>query len=67
MINPRGSLREVSSTLVPELKAAGWKIVVNPKKDYYPELDQDNKNNLLGVTDVTEDVNQNNTLVYDEV
>lgn len=67
MINTGGNVRYVSNTLVPELKAMGWHIVVNPKREYYPELDQANKNNLLGVIDVTEDVNQNNALVYDEV
>lgn len=45
MINPRGSLREIQAMMVPELKAQGWRVVVNPKRDYFPELDEANKNN----------------------
>lgn len=35
-----GGLRYIPEYLVPELQKKGWKVVVNPKRNYYPELDQ---------------------------
>lgn len=40
MISIDGGLRHMPEYLVPELQKKGWKIIVNPKRNYYPELDQ---------------------------
>lgn len=40
MISIDGGLRQIPEYLVPELQKKGWKIIVNPKRNYYPELDQ---------------------------
>ena len=65
MVNIRGSLKYVQAGMVPELKAQGWRIVVNPKREYYPELDQENKNNNMGP--VAEELDEGNILKYEEV
>ena len=40
LIGTDGGLRHISSPyLVPELEKQGWRIVVNPKREYYPEYD----------------------------
>jgi len=38
--NTTGSLRYRPASEAPYLKSIGWKQVVNPKRDYAPELDQ---------------------------
>ncbi len=40
LIKTDGSLWHGSSYLVPELEKQGWRKVVNPKRNYYPEFDQ---------------------------
>lgn len=35
-----GGLRHMPSYLVPDLQKQGWKVVVNPKRNYAPEYDQ---------------------------
>lgn len=64
VVNTRGSLKYVQANLVPELKAQGWHIVVNPKRSYFPELDKENKYNL---GPVAEDVDDGNILVFEDV
>lgn len=44
MINTRGRVIQVLNNDVPQRKSEGWKVVVNPRRDYYPEYDQSNKN-----------------------
>ena len=65
MVNTRGSLKYIQSSLVNDLKAQGWRIVVNPKREYYPELDQENKNNTAGP--VAEELDQGNILQFEDV
>lgn len=55
MFNTRGSLREVPSMMVDELKAQGWKIVVNAKREYAPELDQENPNTKINNRDLIDE------------
>ncbi len=68
MINPRGGLREIQASLVPQLKEQGWKIVVNPKRDYYPELDNSGKNSRMqNVSEIDDDIENKNILVFEDV
>ena len=39
MINPRGRLTWVNQNELDLRKQQGWKIVVNPRRDYFPEYD----------------------------
>ena len=45
MIDPRGSVHNIKSWEIDNLKQQGWRIIVNPKKRYYEEYDLENKNN----------------------
>lgn len=65
MVNPRGSLREIQAGMVPELKAQGWRIVVNPKREYFPELDAENKHNIVG--HVEEELDQSSILQFEDI
>lgn len=65
VINTRGNLRYVQSGMIPELKAQGWKVVVNPKREYYPELDIENKNHNAGP--VEEELDEYNILKFEDV
>lgn len=68
MINPRGGLREIQSSMVPDLKSQGWKIVVNPKRDYYPELDSSGKNSKThSVSEIDDDIESRNILIFEDV
>lgn len=68
MINPRGSLREVHASMVAELKVQGWKIVINPKREYYPELDSINlKNKMVQTNEYDDEVESVNILQYEEI
>ena len=40
LIGLDGGLRLVASYLVPDLEKQGWRQVVNPKRNYYPEHDK---------------------------
>lgn len=40
MVGTDGGLRTIPSYLVDELTKKGWKLVINPKRNYYPEYDQ---------------------------
>ena len=64
MVNTRGSLKYVQASLVPELKALGWKIVVNPKRSYFPELDSENK---YKSGPVEEELEEGNILKFEDV
>lgn len=66
MYNTRGSLKYVQAGMVPELKAAGWRIVVNPKRSYAPELDVENKNNFNAAPE-EEDIDQVNILKFEDI
>lgn len=39
MINTRGRVVWVEESKVPGLRQEGWRIVVNPKENYYPQYD----------------------------
>lgn len=41
--------------MVDELKAQGWKIVVNAKREYAPELDQENPNTKINNRDLIDE------------
>lgn len=43
MIGTDGGLRHIAPLYSEDLKAKGWKIVVNPKRTYWPEYDQTSK------------------------
>ena len=64
MVNTRGSLKYIQANLVPELKAQGWKIVVNPKRSYFPELDIENK---YKSGPVAEELEEANILQFEDV
>lgn len=66
MYNTRGSLKYVQAGMVPELKAQGWHIVVNPKRNYAPELDVENKNNF-NPAPAEEDIDQVNILKFEDI
>jgi hypothetical protein len=34
-----GGLRHLQNIYVEDMKLRGWKVVINPKRPYYPELD----------------------------
>jgi hypothetical protein len=40
MIGTDGGLRIIPSYLANDMKERGWKIVNNPKRTYFPELDK---------------------------
>ena len=40
MIGVDGGLRHIQSYLVEDLTKKGWRVIVNPKRTYYPEYDQ---------------------------
>ena len=42
VISIDGGLRHTKHYLIPELIKQGWRRVDNPKRNYYPELDQTN-------------------------
>lgn len=44
MIKADGGLWEGPSYLAEELKKKGWRYVVNPKRNYYPEYDTTHPN-----------------------
>lgn len=67
MINTRGGLREVSSMMVEELKSQGWRQVVNPKRDYFPELDKSTKDSKQGDTDIDDEIESQNILKFTRV
>lgn len=64
VVNTRGSLKYVQSGMVPELKAQGWHIVVNPKRSYFPELDSENK---YKSGPVEEELEEGNVLRFEDV
>lgn len=40
MVATDGGLRHIDPLYVDELRAKGWKVVMNPKRTYFPEHDQ---------------------------
>ena len=41
MINPGdGGLRCIPHYMVPDLEKLGWRVVMNPKRKWYPEFDR---------------------------
>lgn len=44
MIGLDGGLRHIPAYMVNELQKQGWRIVQNPKRQYYPEFDRTNPN-----------------------
>lgn len=40
MVNPRGRVVAVEQHQLRELAEKGWRIIQNPKEDYYPQYDQ---------------------------
>lgn len=39
LIAPDGGLRTIPAYLVDDLRKKGWRVVVNPKRTYFPEYD----------------------------
>lgn len=64
LFNPRGALRKRPASEVPYLKSIGWKLVVNAKREYAPELDMENKNSG-GM--VVEEMEEGNILKFEDV
>jgi hypothetical protein len=67
MYNLGGALREVNISEVVYLKSIGWLEVLNPKRNYAPELDRANRKNISPTTVVEDDMNQDNILKFDYV
>ena len=40
MVNPRGRVVAVEQHQIRDLGEKGWRIIQNPKEDYYPNYDQ---------------------------
>lgn len=60
LINPRGRVVEVEEYKAQGLRDQGWRTIVNPKEDYYPQYDQS-----LG--HVKDDGTNNNTRVIEDL
>ena len=67
MINLRGRLCYVASSEVSTRKSQGWQIIVNPRREYYPEWDQDNKNQMSRRGEINEDEDSKNYLKYEDI
>lgn len=44
LIGVDGGLRQVPAYMVNDMQKRGWRFVVNPKRQYYPEYDQTSPN-----------------------
>lgn len=78
MINTRGRLCYVSNSEVPLRKQQGclehngehkWQIIINPKRNYYPEYDCSNPHNKIVISkgDINEDEESKNYLIFENV
>lgn len=44
MIGLDGGLRKIPAYMVNELQKQGWRMVTNPRRQYFPEFDRTNPN-----------------------
>lgn len=44
LIGPDGGLRRVPAYMVNDLQKQGWRLVINPKRQYYQEYDSTHPN-----------------------
>lgn len=58
MVNTRGRVVWVEEDKVVKLRQEGWRVIVNPKENYYPQYDQ-------SLTKVKEDEIGDSTKVFD--
>lgn len=56
MIDARGSVHDVRSWEIENMKQLGWRIIKNPKKRYYSELDGQNDGSDIPGEDDMDDV-----------
>ena len=49
MVNTRGRVVWVEESKVRDLREQGWRVIVNPREQYYPQYDQslNNKVNVI--------------------
>ena len=50
MISTDGGVKWIPTYLKDKMEKEGWKVVIDPKRDYYMELDQTLKNPLVNNT-----------------
>ena len=65
LVAPDGKVRYVPSYMKDELIAKGWRIVINPKREYYPELDKSLKSNTT--PNVLENVEEGDILEVEKI
>lgn len=68
LINPRGRVTMVRLWEVAMLKTQGWRIINNPKEDYYPQFDQTLTNHFVDAeTNNDHPVEVEDSLEYEDV
>jgi len=56
MIGPDGKVRNIRSYMKDELLKKGFRVVINPKQEWYPQFDSSLKSNINpNITEVSED------------
>jgi len=67
MINIRGRVVRVRRWEVPLCRQQGMKIIVNPKREYYPEYDQENQRSIPITENIAENIAEGQLLEVENV
>lgn len=67
MINTRGRVVRVRQWEVPMCREQGMKIIINPKREYYPEYDMENQRAIPLTDNLEDNIEQENKLEVEVV
>jgi hypothetical protein len=67
MINIRGRVVRVRRWEVPLCREQGMKIIQNPKREYYPEFDQENQRAIPLTDNLADNIEEENLLEVEVV
>lgn len=67
MINTRGRVVRVKQWEVPLCREQGMKIIINPKKEYYPDLDSENQRYEPPTDNLPENIEEGDALEVEAI
>lgn len=67
MINTRGRVVHAKRWMLADLRQQGMKIIVNPKREYYPEHDAENQRFTPATDNMAENIAEGSLLEVDSV